>query len=146
MCSAYKLNKQGDNIQPWHTPFPICSISGSNYCFLTCIQISQEAGKVMWCSHLLKNFPQFVVIHTVKSFAIVNKSEVIFPPWNSLAFSMIQQMLAVWYGNWLWQFNPQCHQRKQLPFSCHLSFFMLICMSSVARFVFQEKLEIHLYI
>ena len=49
---------------------------GSNCCFLTCIQISQEAGQVVWYSHLLKNFPQFVVIHTVKGFWIVNKAEV----------------------------------------------------------------------
>ena len=45
-------------------------------CFLTCIQISQEAGKVLWFSHLLKNFPQFVVIPTVKGFGVVNKAEV----------------------------------------------------------------------
>ena len=51
-------------------------MSSSNCCFLTCIQISQEAGKVVWNSHLLKNFPQFVVIHTVKGFGIVNKAEV----------------------------------------------------------------------
>ena len=43
---------------------------------LTCIQISQEAGKVVWYSHLLKNFPQFVVIHTVKAFSVVNEAEV----------------------------------------------------------------------
>ena len=53
-----------------------CSMSSSNCCFLTCIQISQEAGQVVWYSHLLKNFPQFVVIHTVKAFHIVNKAEV----------------------------------------------------------------------
>ena len=41
-------------------------MSGSNYCFLTCMQISREASKVVWYSHLLKNFPQFVVIHTIK--------------------------------------------------------------------------------
>ena len=52
-------------------------MSSSNCCFLTCIQISQEAGKVVWYSHLLKNFPQFVVIHTVKSFVIVNETEVV---------------------------------------------------------------------
>ena len=52
-----------------------CSMSSSNCCFLTCIQISQEAGQVVWYSHLLKNFPQFIVIHTVKGFAIVNKAE-----------------------------------------------------------------------
>ena len=58
----------------------------SNYCFLTCLQISQEAGKVIWYSQLLKNFPQFVVIHIVKGFSIVSEAEVeVF--WNSLAFS-----------------------------------------------------------
>ena len=51
-----------------------CSMSSSNCCFLTCVQISQEAGNVVWYSHLLKNFPQFVVIHTVKGFGIVNKA------------------------------------------------------------------------
>ena len=39
------------------------------YCFLTCIQVSQETGKVVWYLHLFKNFPQFVVIHTVKALA-----------------------------------------------------------------------------
>ena len=43
---------------------------------MTCIQISQEAGKMVWYSQLLKNFPQFAVIHTVKGFHIVNKAEV----------------------------------------------------------------------
>ena len=46
-------------------------MSGSNCCFMTCIQVSQEAGKVVWYSHLLKNFPQFVVIHTVKGFTLL---------------------------------------------------------------------------
>ena len=59
------------NLEPVH-----CSMSGSNCCFLTCIQISQEAGKVAWYSFLLKNFPQFVVLHTVKGFSIVNEAEV----------------------------------------------------------------------
>ena len=45
-------------------------------CFLTCIQISQEAGQVIWYSHLFQNFPQFIVIHTVKGFGIVNKAEI----------------------------------------------------------------------
>ena len=51
-------------------------MSSSNCCFLTCIQISQEASKVVWYSHLFKNFPQFVVIHTVKGFGLVNNAEV----------------------------------------------------------------------
>jgi len=50
--------------------------SDSNCCFLTCIQISQEAGKVVWYSYLFKNFPQFVVIYTVKGFGVINKAEV----------------------------------------------------------------------
>ena len=53
-----------------------CSMSSSNCCFLTCIQVSQEAGQVVWYSHLFQNFPQFVVIHIVKGFGIVNKAEV----------------------------------------------------------------------
>ena len=51
-------------------------MSSSNCCFLTCIQISQEADQVVWHSHLLPNFPQFIVIHTVKGFGIVNKAEI----------------------------------------------------------------------
>ena len=76
MYSAYKLNKQGYNIQPWRTPFPIwkysfpylepvCySMSCSNCCFLTCIQISQEAGQVVWYSHLFQNFPVYCDPHS----------------------------------------------------------------------------------
>ena len=52
------------------------SMSSSNYCFLICIQISQESGQGVWYSHLFKNFPQFVEIYTVKGFGIVNKAEV----------------------------------------------------------------------
>ena len=63
-------------------------MSSSNCCFLTCIQILQKAGQVVQYSHLLKNFPHFAVIHTVKGFAQSMK--------QSLAFSMIQQMLAIW--------------------------------------------------
>ena len=51
-------------------------MSSSNCCFLTYIQISQEAGQVVWYSHLLKNFPQFIVVHAVKGFGIVSKAEV----------------------------------------------------------------------
>ena len=51
-------------------------MSSSNCCFLTCIQISQEAGQVVWYSHLFQNSPQFAVIHTVKGFGIVNKAEI----------------------------------------------------------------------
>ena len=77
------------NLEPVH-----CFMSGSNCCFLTYIWVSQEAGKVIWYSHLLKSYPQFVVIHTVKGFSIVSEAKVdVF--WNFLAFSVIQRMLAI---------------------------------------------------
>ena len=53
-----------------------CSMFSSNCCFLTCIQISQEAGQVVWYLHLSQNFPQFIVVYTVKGFGIVNKAEI----------------------------------------------------------------------
>ena len=51
-------------------------MSSSKCCFLACLQITQEAGQVVWYSHLLKNFPQLVAIHMVKAFGIVTKAEV----------------------------------------------------------------------
>ena len=118
MYSAYMLNKQGENIQPWHTlPVlePACfSMSNSNCGFLTCIQISQEAGKVVRYSDLFKNFPQFIVIHTIKGFGVVIKAEVdVF--WNSLSLLMIQRMLVIWslvslpFLNWAWTLKFTVH-------------------------------------
>ena len=78
------------NLEPVH-----CSMSGSKCCFLTCIQIYQEAGNVVWYSHLFKNFPHFGVIHIVKAFDIINKAEIDVFFWNALAFSKIQHMLAI---------------------------------------------------
>ena len=79
--SAYKLNKQSDNIKPSCTPFPVLNQSivpcpVLTVASLTCMLVSQEAGKVVWYSHLFKNFPQLVVIHTVKGFSIVSEAEV----------------------------------------------------------------------
>ena len=51
-------------------------MSSSNCCFLTCIQVSQEAGQMLWYSHLFQNFSRIIVIHTVKGFGIVNKAEI----------------------------------------------------------------------
>ena len=54
-----------------------CSMSNSNCCFLICIQgFSGHRCKVVWYSHLFKNFPQFVVNHTVEGLGIINKAEV----------------------------------------------------------------------
>ena len=60
----------------------------SNCSFLTCIQISQEAGKVVWYSQLFKNFPEFAVIHTVKGFGIVNKVLVLY--WTGTWWSRVE--------------------------------------------------------
>ena len=68
-------------------------MSDFNCWFLSCIQVSQEAGKVVWYSHLLKNFPQFVVINTVKDFGIVNKAEVDFFSGTLLIFQ---------WSKWCW--------------------------------------------
>ena len=107
-------------------------MSGSNCCVLTCIQISQEAGKMVRYSHLLKNFPQFVVIHTVKVFGIVNKAEVniflelscfFYDPVNvehleqylansrtSLNVYWVNQQMNTWINNLgLSSLGPDCH-------------------------------------
>ena len=71
-----------------------CSVSYSNCRFLSYIQTFQETGKVIWYSHFLKNFPKFVVVLYVKGFSIISEAdENVF--WDSLAFSMIQWMLAI---------------------------------------------------
>ena len=68
-------------------------MSGLNCCFLTCMQISQEVGQVVWYSHLLKNSPHFVVIHTVKGFAWSVKQRRCF---SGFLLLLIQWMLAIW--------------------------------------------------
>ena len=73
------------------------SMSSSNCCFLTCIQVSQEVGKVVWYSCLLKNFPQFAVIHTIKG--IVNEAEV-----NVFLFSGIPLLFLFLWSNRCLQF------------------------------------------
>ena len=69
--TIYSLESSFSSLEPVS-----CSMSSSNCCFLTCIQVSQEAGQVVWYSHLFQNFPQFIVTHTVKGFGIVNKAEI----------------------------------------------------------------------
>ena len=99
MYPANKLNKQGDNTQPWPTPFPIwnqsvpCPVltiaSWPAYRFL------KKQVRWVWYSHLSQNFPQFFVIHTVKGFSIVNKAVVdVFLELS--CFSYVQRMLAIW--------------------------------------------------
>ena len=61
------------NFEPVH-----CSMSSSSFCFLTLIQLFQDTGKVVWYFHLFQCFLQFIVIHTVKGFSVVNEAEVVF--------------------------------------------------------------------
>ena len=91
MHCAYKLNQQSDNIQLWSIPFPILkqSIVQCPCYFLSCIKVSQEAGIVVWYSHLTKNIPQFVVIRTVKGFSIVNEAEVVFLQLSSFFYDTV---------------------------------------------------------
>ena len=78
MCSAYQLNKQGDNIQPWHTPFPIWNQS----VVLVLTVASWPAYRFLKRQIRWSGIPisfrifQFIVIHTVKGFGIVIKAEV----------------------------------------------------------------------
>ena len=80
MYSACKLNKQGDNMQPWHTPFPIWNQSVVPCPVLTVASWPAHRflrRQVRWSgTHISQNFPQFVVIHTVKGFGIINKAEI----------------------------------------------------------------------
>ena len=71
ICLSICLTCSFPNLEPVR-----CSMSSPNYCFLTCIQASQDAGKVFWYSYLFKNVPQFVVTHRVKGFGVVSKAEV----------------------------------------------------------------------
>ena len=100
MYSVYKLNKQGDNMQPWHIPFliwkPVHSfMSVFNYCFLTCIQTSHGGRYGSSVFPTLRIF-QFVVIHIAKGFGLVNEAEV--DVFSGTFF------LFLWY-NECWQFD-----------------------------------------
>ena len=99
MYCAYKLNKQVDNIHPCHTPFPILKQSVIPYLVLTVSSWSAYRllkRKVRWSGTLISNtFPQFVVIHIVKGFSVVNEAEV--DAFQELPlFSMIQWLFAIW--------------------------------------------------
>jgi len=105
LSSAYKLNKQCDSIQPWHTLLPIWNQSVVPYLVLAVA--SWPVYKCLKRQVRCSGIPQFVVIHTVKGFSIVSVAEVDFF-WNSLAFSMIQLMLAVCSLVPLPFLNPAC--------------------------------------
>ena len=117
-------------------------MSGSNCCFLICIQVSQETDEVVWYSHLFKNFSQFVVIHTVNIFCIVSEAKVdVFL--NSLAFSLIQWMLIIWSLVPLPFLNPACTSGSSQFMYCWslawriLSITLLVCeMSAINHIIY----------
>ena len=90
-----------------------CTVSSS--CFLTHIQVSQDTGEMVCYFHLSKSFPQFVMIHTVKGFSVVDETKIdVF--WNSPAFSIIQQMLEIWSLVPLPFLNPAWDQFSERQF------------------------------
>ena len=97
MYSTYKINKQVDNIQPWCIPFSIWNqfIVPCPILTVASLPSNRFIRRQVWYSHLFQNFPQFIVIHTVKGFGTVNEAEAVpCPPiLNSFTFSVIQQVL-----------------------------------------------------
>ena len=119
-----------------------CSMSSSNCCFMTCMQVSQEAGQVVWYPHLLKNFPQFVVIHTFKGFIIINEAEVDVFFLELSCFLYDPKVLTVWSLVPLPFLNPVCTSGSSLFIYCwslawkFLSIILLECgVSQVAQLV-----------
>ena len=86
----------------------------SHCCFLTRMQVSQEMSKVVWYSHLFKNFPWFVLSHTIKGFSIVSEAKI------NLSLELLPCFLH--YSNACWQFDLWflCLFKTQL---IHLEFF-----------------------
>ena len=82
------------------------SMSGSNCCYLICIQVSQEPDKVVWYSHLLKNFPQFVVIHTIKGLSVVSEAEVdVFLEFSYFLYDPVDVGNLIFYSSALSKFS-----------------------------------------
>ena len=123
MYSACKLNKQGDNIQPWCTPFPVLNKSIVPCLFLpvASLPVYRFLRRQVMCSGIpisLRIFHIFFVIHTVKGFSIINEAERDFNFWNSLAFSMIQCLLTIWILVPLPFLNPVCTSERSWFMNC----------------------------
>ena len=123
-------------------------MSSSNCCFLACVQISQEASKVVWYSHLFKNFPQFVVIHTAKGFGVVNKAEIDVFMVFFCFFSYDSRILAIWSLISLPFLNPTWTFRSSQfmycwSLSCRiLSITLLACEMSAFVWYFEHSLAL----
>ena len=139
MYSAYKLNNQDDSIQPGHTPFPIW-----NQSVVPCLVLTVASWptymflrrQVKWSGiPICLRIFQFVVIHTVKGFSVVSEAEVdVF--WNSLSFSVIQQMLAIWSPVPLPFLNPaSASGSSQFTFCWSLAWRILSVTSLVCEMI-----------
>ena len=116
-----------------------CSMFSSSCCFLTCIQVSQETGKVILYSPLFKNFPQYDVIHTVKEFQVVSEAEIDILL-EFLCFLYDPTDADIWYLVPLPFLNPACISGNSLFRYCWslagrtLSITLLACeMSKIAQ-------------
>ena len=116
-------------------------MSSSNCCFLNCIHISQEAGKVMWYYHLFKKVPQFVVIHAVKGLNIINEVEVdVFLEFSCFTYDL--RLLAIWSLVPFSFLNPACTSWCSQFMYCWriLSITLLVCeMSKVAYLTYMQS-------
>ena len=120
-------------------------MSSSNCCLLNCIHISQEAGKVMWYSHLFKKVPQFVVIHAVKGLNVINEVEVdVFLEFY--CFTYDPRLLATWSLVPFSFLNPACTSWSSQFMYCWslawmiLSITLLVCeMSKVAYLTYMQS-------
>ena len=124
-----------------------CSMSSSNCCFMTCMQVSQEAGQVVWYSHLLKNFPQFVGIHTFKGFIIITEAEVdVFLELSCFLYD--PKVLTVWSLVPLPFLNPICTSGSSQFTYCWsltwriLSITLLACEMSAIMWEFKHSLAL----
>ena len=131
-----------------------CSMSSSNCCFLTCIQVSQEEGQMVWYSHLFQNFPQFIVIHTVKGFGIVNKAEIdvfleLFCFFNDLADLAIWSLIPLPFLKPAWTFTylsiiyPPMYGLSYLSFIIYLSIIYLSVRPSLSTYLSSTYLTYH---
>ena len=131
-----------------------CSMSDFNCCFLTCMQISQGAGQVVWYSHLFPNFPHFPVIHAVKAFGIVNKAACVLSHFSRVLLSVTLQTMAhqaplsigfsrqeYWYG--LPFPSPVMYEVSEVKSFSHVQLFetpMDCCLpGSSAHGIFQSR-------
>ena len=118
---------------------PVCCFaSGSNCCFLTCIHISQEAGQVVWYSHLLKNFSHFVVIHTVKYVILTYMTKDLDK--NLLNLINIILFICVIFSFSVTEFMYMC---KAQSWFCHIYYIFMVPQKYILNSVIQISFNLN---